>query len=314
MIVEAQRRVGRVDSGWDARTRRALNFALEEWARARPWPTLKRHETFLTDGTSRLVLPPRVMVVNWLADKTNLRPLYPDRNMDRNAPANFLAGTNSAAFRWNELNVQPVTSQPGSGSPSALVFQSQTVNPTTIHVTGLAIDTNASGTADYLHFAEEFVSVPSTDPVTGTLLYASVESIGKDAQTLSDIVVWDTSSNPIGRIPANGYRSEYRQLELLFTPPAGTQIEVGYLTQPPALATDPQVPHPAVDPNYLITYAASILAQEQNQSTIAELMASRAERILERKADQEIVQGEDDFSIQPDPRYWDYEDGEDVLY
>lgn len=316
LITEAQRLVGRVDSGWDSRSQRALNLAQRQYAMERPWPSLYRHETFVTDGTARLLLPPRVLSVLWLADKTNKRSLFPDNFFDRNSPNSWLAGTSGGVFRWKEMGFRPSFKQFTAASPSALRFTTSVAPPSAIsvYVSGLAVDTNSSGTPDYLYRAQEYLTVTATGIVSGSILFATLDTIGKDDFTPADIQVWDTSSNPVARIATTEFRSEYREIELLYVPTSGTQIEVGYTSCPPALTTDPQVVHPAVDTDFLIYSAASQLAQEQNQTSISEILAGKASRILERRANHEFGHGEKDLGFQPDPRYWETDDYHGLYY
>lgn len=305
LMTRAQQQAGRVDPGYDARTLRALNDAQEKWALTIPWPGLVRHERFVADGTTELVLPPRVRKIQWLADKTNKKPLDVGGQWDRQFPAPFLDQTSGAAALWRDLGVVPVIRQPSV--PSRLSVVAGASDNFTVHITGLAFDTAASGTPLERYFVEDLISVNSTTGHTSTNEYVQVDSYGKDDLTPGDVSLRSVDG-VMARLAKNKYRSELRRIELLFKPAAGTLIECEYLTAPQPLASDPQVPHPAVDVEYLVWYAAGVIHRNQNQADLAQEAFAQAEVLLNTRIYQERMHGDTDIQSIPDAAYWGNED------
>lgn len=302
---EAQRLAGRVDQDFNSRTRRFLNEAIERWAISVPWPTLVKEEDFTSPGTVQLVLPQRVKQVQWIADKTNNRPLDAANAFDREFPASFMQGTAGAAFFWREVGVQAVAQQPaGIG---ALSYRTDVSDVFNVYADGLAQDTAVS-TADRLYVARERVSIASSSVQGGAVLFQEIHTLGKDDFTPADVVVRDASSNVIARIPAFGYRSEYRRVEFLFVPLAGTVFRVRYLRAPPPLVDDWNIPHTSVDSEYLIWYAAAMIHEAQGQAQQAQIKTARAREILEARIYKERSHGDRDYRALPEPSYWGNED------
>lgn len=305
LITRAQQQAGRVDTGFDSRTLRALNDAQEKWAVAMPWPTLVKHETFNSDGSQQLILPPRVKRIVWLADKTNKRSIEASGQWDRMFTASFLDETQDAAKLWRELGFTSVTSQPSSASfLSVLTTATDTFN---VYISGFALDTTASGTALEKFAVSEVLTITGPTGYTSVNQYVEVVAFSKDDLTPADLSL-RLGSSVIARIPKDQYRSPMRRVELLFRPLSGTQIECEYIAAPAPLSTDPQVPDPAIDDRYLVWYAAGIIHRMQNQADLAGEAFIRAKEILDERIYHERAHGDADWQGVPDPNYWGVED------
>lgn len=302
---EAQRLAGRVDIDWNSRTRRFLNEAQEQWALSVPWPTLVRVESFTNHGTRAMVLPPRVRTVLWAADRTNKKPLLANAKWDKDYPDAYFGDKSGAAQLVREQGFVAVTRQPSSG---VLSFKTDTSDVFSCYAGGLREDTTASGTPDLYYFDKEQVNISGSNVVAGSKTFVRVEALGKDDFTPSDVVVRDASSNVIARIPALGYRAEYRQIELMNIPSAGTLIDIGYVQAPPVLVDDYQTPNPSIDTEYLIWYAAGLIHEAQGQAEQAQVKLARAREILERRIYKERMHGEKDLRARPSYDYWGTDD------
>lgn len=271
-----------------------------------PWPQLLREETFSTNGSRSLMLPPRVKVLLWAADQTNQRPLDLMKHWDREFPDAFFGNTTGTAMVVRQMGISPVSRQPAA--VGRLTFNTVSSDSVAVYVAGLAVDTNASGSAEALYYARETINVISDGTYTSTTLFARIDTLGKDDFTPADITVRDSASNLLARIPRDGYRTEYRQLDLLFIPPAGTQIAVQYLTAPEPMVDNAQVPHSSVDPEYLIWYAAGMIHEAQSEVQQSQIKFARAREILNRRIHKEKGFGDQDWRALPETGYWQDED------
>jgi hypothetical protein len=306
LVTEAERLAGRVDSLFFSRVRRWINEAQEQWATEQPWPQLLREESFTTNGTRSLMLPPRVRTVLWAADQTNQRPLDLMKHWDREFPAAFFGNTLGAAQVIRQMGISAVSRQPATVGP--LTFNTLSSDSFSVYVAGLALDTNASGSAEGLYYARETVPIASDGTYTSTTLFSRIDTLGKDDFTPADIQVRDGASNLLARIPRDSYQTQYRQLDLLFIPPAGTQIAVQYLTVPEPLVDNAQVPHSSVDPEYLIWYAAGLIHEAQSEVQQSQIKLARAKEILNRRIHKEKNFGDQDWRALPETGYWNDED------
>jgi hypothetical protein len=306
LITEAQRLAGRVDTDFRTRTRRWINEAQEQWALEIPWASLERIETFVTNGTKDMLLPPRVLQVQWIGDRTNKYPLDPGRFPQREFPYAYFGGTAGRASFWRPLGVSPVSR--ALAAASTVQVQTATSDSFSVYVSGTVLDTNASGTPDEYHLAEEEINVTSSGPHVSSNTYVRVETIGKDDITTSDVVMRDSSSNVIARIAAHAYDVKYPKIELLYVPSAGVQLDVGYIQRPQTLFHDYQIPNVSIDREYLIWYAAGMIHAAQGQEQNSAIKIARANEILQRRVDKDKLHGEKDFRSLPEPSYWNNED------
>jgi len=309
LTTEAQRLAGRVDSNWNARTKRWLNDAQKEWAAAVPWPTLVKEETFLADGTHNLILPQRVSTVVWAGDKTNYTDLKPARFWDKEWPASFFQRTSGKAQFWRPLGTVATIREPTYGQ---IKIKTTVTDVTTVYLAGLTVNTDASGTAEHYTFVDEEVLVSDLSVTSSTKFFYRLDTIGKDDYTDADFEVWDSSSNVLARMRAKATRSEYQKIELIHVPAAGTEIVVQYLTEPEKLVANNQIPHASVDTEYLIWHAAATIHDAQGQAQEAVLKRAHAKEILERRIHQLKSFGDKDHRALPEYSYWNFEDDMEV--
>jgi hypothetical protein len=306
LIIEAQRLAGRVDTGYNDRTRRWINEALDQWAISVPWPTLNRTETFIATGDRTLVLPPRVHTVRWIGDKANQATLFADKHWEREYPGELYGNTAGQAFLWRDAGSVATTRQPASAS--VLRVDTTASDSFNVYIAGLAEDTSASGTADHYYAIEEQLVVGSSSTYSSAHSYVQVDILGKDDFTPADVSVRD-SAGLLARINAHRYTSEYRQVEFLMIPGAGTQLPIQYIHRPAPLIENYQVPPPSVEPEYLIWYAAGLIhAAQAGQEQEAQIKRARADEILQKRIYKERTHGGQDYRAIPEQGYWANED------
>jgi len=312
LVTEAQRLAGRVDSDWNSRTKRFLNEAVKQWAIELPWPTLKKIESFYSDGSKTLVLPQRVLTIDWVGDKTNKNPLDAGGAWDRELPATYFGEVSGQALFWKDRGIFATQRDPAAIAPVQLTTTVSEVF--SAYVSGLSYDSNASGTADAYYPVEEEVSITADGTYTTTNSYYQITSIGKNANTTGDVTVADSSGNRLARISKHNYEARYRKIDFLMKPPANTEIQISYYQRPPALVENYQVPPATVDTEYMIWYAASLIDLAQGKDQNSQLKRAHAEAILERRASKERGHGDQDIRSYPEPTYWGNEDEYTVPY
>jgi len=305
LITEAQRLAGRVDADWKSRTRRWLNEAQTQWAMEVPWLTLERVESFVTDGTSELILPSRVLTIRWVGDKTNQRPVDAGGAWDREYPSSYFGNTSGTLLFWRDKGITPLARIPTT--TDRIWLQTTASDTFNVGISGLAVDTAASGTPDYFYEVSEQIVVINESAYTSTHDFYQIDAIGKDDFTNGDILIY-SGNNQIARLLANEYKTAYRRIEWLKIPPANTELRIAYIARPATLVSDYQIPHPAVDTEYLTWYAASMILTAMNQEDNAAIKRMRADEILRRRAVKERSHGDRDWRAYPEPSYWGSED------
>jgi hypothetical protein len=274
-----------------------------------PWPSLIKEETFVADGSEKLILPQRVSTLVWAGDKTNKSDIKPARFWDKEFPASFFGRTSGKAEFWRPMGNVAVVRDLTYGKINVITTVSDT---TTVYLEGLTVNSDASGTADAMHYISEEVLVTGNVAVQSTNDFYSLDTIGKDDYTSADFVIWDASSNVLARLRAKATRCEYQKIEFIHKPTAGTEIWVQYLANPQLLISNNQVPHTSVDIDYLIWYAAANMHDAQGQAQEAELKRTNAERILNRKIHKLKSHGDRDFRVIPEFSYWNFDDDYEV--
>lgn len=305
LITEAQRLAGRVDSSLDERTRMWINEGQQEWLHADPWRKLRDELAITHDGSQDLYLPDFVQRVLWISDRTNKRSTIRNDQLDRDAPANFHGKTPGALTHWKEIGMSPVFAQPTQAS--TIYFNPLGDENVVTYIQGMALDTNASGTAGENYLQEEAVTCLSGSVGSTQKKYTYVMSLGKAGVHTDDTEVSLEASGGIprlARLHRNKRRSEYRHVHLLKVPPAGTTIYIQYIQSLPDLVENNQVIHPGVSPEYLKWYAAANLHKAMNQGDLAVMAFSFAERLLRRVGHAEDAFGDQDLRMSPDLNYW----------
>lgn len=307
LIDRGQELADRKDTSWDGRCTRFVNEAIKQWSTKLPWPTLQRAEDFTfnsRESTGRvLTLPQYVQKVLRVADDTNNVVLRPGNSPDLDFPNKHLDNAAGAALFYRELGFAALHKQPASAA--AIRVQSTASDAATIYVSGLALDTSASGTPDELYLTREEIITSGSSITSGSKLFVRVDTIGKDVDSSnSDILVSTAADGQLARLCQDDEQTRYRQLELLNGPPDGTIFQIEYLLKPhPLRATNDHAP-PAVDPDYIIWYVASMIHRAQGNIQEAEVLLARANEILEREATFEKNAGDQDFRSFPEPLYW----------
>lgn len=296
---------GRVDVNFDERCLEYLTEAVEQWATAHPWPTLRQTATLAADGTRDLIAPDYFRSVVWIADQTNRAAIAAKDFWDREAPNQYLGDTTGGVFNWREQSIEPVYRQPST--LSTVQVRSEVSDTYTVHLTGMGRDTTQSGTAGYEFYQDENLAIVGSGPITSSLSYVRVFSIGRNKRSAYNMLVTD-GTNQLGRIAKGRYNAEYRRLELLSIPTAGTLIRMGGILAPAPVVRATDVPHPSISRDYLVAYVAAMVHKSVGQFEQFQLTQRHAEQLLGIRLIQEKTVGDKDYGGIPDPAYWGHED------
>lgn len=305
LIDYAQQRAGRVDSGYRTRTLNFLNEAMERWAIARPWRSLKRTVDLITDGTRNLVFPDYVAHVVWLLDKSNTNVINYQERWDRDNPGTYLADTSGRSDFWREQEVVPVYRQPTAAAQIAFTSTSSGES-FAVHIAGILSDTAASGTAGAEYMGEE-ICTASGGTCVSTNIFKNILSVGKTGLT-TGYVSGTAGGTELCKMAPNRYSAKYRKVELIAIPTANTEIRAGVILEPPRLTDEAHVPHSSVNNEFLIWYAAGLIHKAQGDTQIGEICMNRAMRIMAQDDQHEKTAGDQDWNAAPDPLYWQSED------
>lgn len=306
LITAAQELAGRVDTNYNDRTRKWINEAQTIWASRRPWSAITREEDIpVPQGVREIVLPQRVLVMKWLADKTTKSFVRPHNQPDRAFPTTYLDDVPGKADFFKRIETVAVAAQPTEAA--ALTVALMENESVTAYISGLAQDTTASGTANELYFVEESLSLSTTNPSTTSNKYVRVNSFAKTDTTNADVLL-KLGGSTISRIPAHEFNAEYRKIILDKQTDVAKTFRIEYVIKPPPLVETYQHPHPSINTDFLINYAAHKIHQSLQQPELAQEKRAAAESILLDAAGRESSFGDDDYQIIPDFAYWNNED------
>lgn len=307
LIDEAQRLANRVSASERGRAREALNRALQKYAQRIPWKSLRRTETFVTDGTRFLTFPDRVAKVIEIADETEQARIRPDTHLMRNHGADYLSDVAGRPCVWREAGIVPIAAVPATDTTLTLTAsQSEVFN---VEILGTVRDASESGSALELYRLRETIAISDDTDNTTSNSFVDIHAITKDRSTDAFVqVVDDNSSKVIARIMGPDANPVYRRIEFEKVPAAGRLIRVDYFTHPERIDSELQPIDPAINIDYLVWRAVGDLHWILKETQNAQLAWAQADQVLAEEANKERTFGENQGSIVPDFTYLDRED------
>lgn len=306
LIDEVQRLANRVSSSERGRTREALDRAIQKYAQKLPWASLRRSETFLTDGTRFMVFPDRVAKIIEIADKTEQARIRPDDHFIENHGATFLSDVAGRPCVWREAGVVPIIRTPATDTTLSITASQSEVF--SVEIWGQVRDASESGSALELYEVRETVSVTDDSDNTTTNSFVNIRALSKDRSTDALVEIKDDNSGKlISRIMPQSSIPSYRRVEFETVPGAGRVMHVEYFTHPDRLDSELQAIDPALNLRYLIWMAVGDLHWMAKESQNANVAWAKAEEILREEANKERTFGEDNDSVTPDFNYFDLE-------
>jgi hypothetical protein len=304
IIDEALQLTNRVDSQHRTRARVALGRGVEYWAERLPWPGLKRYEAFASNGTRFMAFPERVRKVISVSDITDKLPVKPGDHWNREHSTLWLQDLQADPLEWRDLGLVATISDPVTDS--TLTIEATVSEALTVYVTGLARDTNASGTALELYEARESFAITGTGATDTTTAFVRVTSLEKSVEAgLADVTVKSSvDSKPLARLAANDSAAEYRRIEYLTVPNAGRQYRLEYYTKPSPIVNETSPLPPSIDRDYLVWRIVGDLHWTAEQPDAARAAWQKADGLLMAHQNAERTHGEDYAGqITPEWRY-----------
>lgn len=307
LVDEVQRLANRVSPSERSRAREALNRAMNKYAQRIPWKSLRRTETFLTDGTRYLVFPDRVAKVIEIADETEQARIRPDAHLIENHGATYLSGTAGRPCVWRESGIVPIIKQPVTDTTLTLTASASEVF--NVEILGTIRDASESGSALELYEVRETVAITDDTGNTTSNSFVDVHAITKDRSTTAFVqVVDDQSGKVVSRVMGQDANPVYRRIEFETVPGAGRKVRVEYFTHPDRIDSELQPIDPALNIDYLVWMAVGDMHWLLKETQNAQVAWNRADEILAEEANKEKTFGENSESITPDFTYFDLED------
>ncbi len=307
LLDEVQRLANRVSPSERSRAREALNRALVKYAQRIPWRSLRRSETFITDGSRFMVFPERVAKIIEMADKTEQARIRPDVHFIENYGATFLSDVAGRPCVWREAGVVPLVATPATDTTFTLTANQSEVF--SVELWGTVRDASESGSALEFYEVRETVSIVDDSGVQTGNSYTNLRAITKDRSTDAFVQVVDDNSGKVAsRIMGQNANPVYRRVEFDVIPAAGRVVFVEYFTQPDRIDSEMQAIDPAVNEQYLVWTAVGDLHWLLKETQNAQVAWAKADEILAQEANKERTFGENAESFTPDFTYFGLED------
>jgi hypothetical protein len=280
IISDVQRLVGRSDTNFNATLNSFLNHSVREWARKRPWLGLRRRISAFANGTPYIILPSYVERPEYIFDVTNARAILPGGNWDWEFASALAANQAGAALEWKDLGTVASVTDPAG----YITIESDAAADTAInlHITGYSQDTTMSGTPLELKVISETLALNGQTPVTSTLEFNEIVSVGKESATSGSVSVRDAaSSTMLSRVGPDESESVHRRIQLMRVPSSGTQLQVLAVTKPFEMSNTNQAPHPSIDSDFLVWNTAGLALTTLGERQAGILYLQKARAILD---------------------------------
>lgn len=313
LIDEVQRLANRVSPAERSRAREALNRALNKYAQRIPWKSLKRTETFLTDGTRFMTFPDRVAKVVEIADIQDQARVRPESHMIQNHGATYLGDVAGRPCVWREAGIAALIATPATDTKFTLTAsQSESFD---VEIYGTVRDASESGSALELYDIRETVNITDDSGVQTANDFVDIKAISKERATDAFLQVVDDNSGKVAaRIMPQDANAAYRRIEFETVPGAGRTMKVEYFTHPDRISGELQPIDPALNLDYLIWTAVGDLHWLLKETQNAQVAWAKAEEILAIEANKERTYGENSESVTPDFTYYNLEELDGYSY
>lgn len=317
--LEAQRLAGRVDSGFDTRTKNWINEAIDRWTMLDPLGLLSDELTLTSDGTKDLFLPSFVAKVRSIFDQTNEFPVQRQENWDQKLPSQFAQETAGRSYWWRDLGYSAVGCNPSASVVTSGALKYLTLNhdyeAIGCYVEGLTTQSGATGPGVYTNRVREYVTTMSGTAVQTGNGYVSIFTIGKPDTTTGRVMVdWTNAAGSTSQlaavIGAQDFFSKYRHAQLLYKPAAGTEFKVKYIRRVERLQDDNEMPPPFINPYFLIWWAAGNIHSAMKEYAEARDKWAMAEKFLKEESFHEQAHGDQDVGSTLDIGFWGHMDSE----
>lgn len=303
LTVACENRSGFNDPAYRTTWHEFINEAVREYARRQPWAGLEDSEDAVLSANQRYhIFPTYVDEILEITDLTNYGTIDREGDFGKRYPRQFTQGTAGQPVLYDLVGDVPALAGP---SGYCYAVSSHVSDTAILYLDGIAANSGASGTALAYSQKRESVTLNGTTPVTLTNLFTQFTSIGKATVTSGDYILYDAGNTNahISLIPSGELDARFRRIQLMRIPSVNTEIRYRFRHRPPALVTEDQAPHPAVDSDFIIQYAISLFQREQDQYQKAELHERKATNTIRARANKDHNFGEPYSQIIPDTPY-----------
>ena len=282
---------------------------MTKYAQRLPWSSLKRTETFITDGNRFMVFPDRVAKIITIADETEQAPIRRDDHFVFNFGATYLSNTGGRPTAWRPGGIVSLAQAPATDTTFTLTAGASEVF--NVEVYGTVRDASESGSPLELYDIRETIAITSDAGFQTANAYVDLKSLSKDRSTTNLLaVVNDQSGKVVSRIMPQSHVAAYRRVEFDSVPAAGRQVRVEYFTSPDRIDSELQPLDPALNIDYLVWMAVGDLHWLLKETQNAQVAWSKADELLAQEANKERTFGENGETITPDFGYMNLEDWE----
>lgn len=298
ITTQAGRLTGRVDTSFNTTLHGFINQSIREWARKRPWLSLKGRQRLFANGTRHLVLPSYMERPVSIFNVSNSLPVEAGGNWDFEFPGRLADQTVGTPIEWQDMGSVATTRAP-TGFVS-LASDSDSDTSIDVRLTGFSHVSDSSGTPLEFQIVHETISLTGSSPVTATNLFVSIETISKTDDTTGNVTVTDAAAGrAISRLGPFDPQARFRRLEFIMLPAAGTELEVTFIRQPEELEADTQSAHPSIDEDFLIwnTAGLGLVALGERQAGIT--FIQKAQQVLDDSDFREKSFGDQFLRTQP---------------
>lgn len=289
LIDTALQLANRSSAQYRTRALYAVDRAVRYFADRMPWPSLRKEETFRSDGTNHFTFPQRVRHIISIGDQERGHYVQPGTQLTKQYPTFTLSGRSVGSWQHSDLGVVPVISAPATDT--YLDISTPQSESQIVHVVGLVRDSTASGTPLELYEAQETVYLTGTN-ATSTNQFAEILKIEKDTLDADQdvLVKYTYNGKPVSRIMHNERAPQYKRVEFLGTPNVGDRFVCQYYTNPEKIVAEDVVLDPAIDSDVILWRVVGDLHWINSEGEAANGAWSKAEdKLLVLKSAQEAV-------------------------
>jgi hypothetical protein len=278
IVTQAGRLIGRPDTNFQGTLQDFLNQSIRDWARKRPWASLKRRLTVYATGSRFLILPSFVERPVQVFDVSNIHPVESGGNWDFEFPSALATQTNGIPIEWQDMGTVATISDP---SDYISVESDNSGDTEEIRISGFSHVSEASGTALEYEVVHESIALSGTSAVTSTHNYVEVLTIGKANDTTGKVSV-RSGGSLLARLNRYETQARYRRIEFIRVPNSGTQFEITALFKPNELEHDSQTPHPSIEGDFLLWSTAGFGLMSIGERQAGLFYLQKAQAILEQ--------------------------------
>ncbi len=302
MQIEVQRLTGRNDPDFVARIKRAINRSIRLWCTEYPWEELRTIRTITHHGGRYLTFPGDVQQVIWLLDQSHYEHVAGgDRLWDKNWPYTEGANVSGLAREWEPAEAAALITQ--ISSTLSFISMAEPSSPLVVFISGRIYDPDVpSGSILQYHDSGEAVTIPDTMIYETSFTYRDVFSIAVSdfPPSKQGIQIKAADGTLVGLLTPFEMETRYYRIRFLRDVAAGTVFKYGAIIRPPSLVNDNQIPHAAINRDYLLWQATADILWQTKEDARAYAAEMKARRIANEHRAREMMWRDQNERIIPE--------------